>query len=247
MSVKRIFLGEIIGTFILVFIGCGSVSLAIIYELITTLFEVALFWTLGVILGIYSSLKLSGAHLNPAVSIAMLTEKEIKFSEFFYYVIAQFIGALIAGFILFKIIKNDIEIFNLKTACIFGEYFPNPTFDNLDWVSLPIASIIEMMATFFLIYLIFIITNISKLKKLSPTLIGLTVGVIIYIVAPYTQCCMNPARDFAPRIIAHFNGWEQFAFNYNGIGWLIVYILAPLIGGVLGAFAFKLTLKNRIS
>ena len=83
MSVKRIFLGEIIGTFILVFIGCGSVSLAIIYELITTLFEVALFWTIGVILGIYSSLKLSGAHLNPAVSLAMLTEKEIKFNEFF--------------------------------------------------------------------------------------------------------------------------------------------------------------------
>ena len=76
MSFKRIFLGEIIGTFILVFIGCGSVSLAVIYELIHSLIEVALFWTLGVILGIYASMKLSGAHLNPAVSIAMLTEKK---------------------------------------------------------------------------------------------------------------------------------------------------------------------------
>jgi glycerol uptake facilitator protein len=247
MSTKRIFTGEIIGTFILVFIGCGSVSLAIIYEIINSLFEVALFWTLGVILGIYCSSKLSGAHLNPAVSIAMLTEKKIKLSEFFYYLIAQFIGALIAGFILFKLIKNDIEVYDLKTACIFGEYFPNPTFENLDWVSLPIACFIEILATFSLVYLIFIITNISKIKKLSPTLIGLSVGIIIYIVAPYTQCCMNPARDIAPRIIAHLNGWEQFTFNHNGIGWLVVYILAPLIGGVLGALTFKLTLKNRIS
>ncbi|MDG2369846.1 MAG: aquaporin [Flavobacteriales bacterium] len=247
MSTKRIFTGEIIGTFILVFIGCGSVSLAIIYEIINSLFEVALFWTLGVILGIYCSSKLSGAHLNPAVSIAMLTEKKIKLSEFFYYLIAQFIGALIAGFILFKLIKNDIEVYDLKTACIFGEYFPNPTFENLDWVSLPIACFIEILATFSLVYLIFIITNISKIKKLSPTLIGLSVGIIIYVVAPYTQCCMNPARDIAPRIIAHLNGWEQFTFNHNGIGWLVVYILAPLIGGVLGALTFKLTLKNRIS
>ena len=168
MSVKRIFLGEIIGTFILVFIGCGSVSLAIIYELITTLFEVALFWTIGVILGIYSSLKLSGAHLNPAVSLAMLTEKEIKVNEFFYYIIAQFIGALIAGFILFKIIKNDIEIFNLKTACVFGEYFPNPTFDNLDWVSLPIASIIEMMATFFSYLSNLYYYQYLKVEKIKP-------------------------------------------------------------------------------
>ena len=247
MSFKRIFLGEIIGTFILVFIGCGSVSLAVIYELIHSLIEVALFWTLGVILGIYASMKLSGAHLNPAVSIAMLTDKKINFKEFIYYLFAQFIGALIAGFLLYQLIKNDIELYNLKTACIFGEYFPNPTFENLEWVNLPIASLIEATATFFLIYLIFIITNISKIQKLSPTLIGITVGILIYIVAPYTQCCMNPARDIAPRIIAYFNGWEQLAFSYNGFGWLLVYIISPLIGGVLGALAFRVTLKKSIS
>ena len=247
MSAKKILIGEIVGTFILVFIGCGSVALAIIYEFINSLIEVALFWTIGVILGIYSSMKLSGAHLNPAVSIAILIDKKINFREFIYYLFAQFIGALIAGFLLFHLIKNDLGIYNLKTACIFGEYFPNPTFENLNWVTLPIACLIEATATFFLIYLIFIITNISKIQKLSPTLIGITVGILIYIVAPYTQCCMNPARDIAPRIIAHFNGWEQLAFSYNGIGWLMVYIIAPLIGGTVGALIFRITLKKRLS
>jgi glycerol uptake facilitator protein len=247
MSAKRILIGEIIGTFILVFIGCGSVALAIIHEFINSLFEVAIFWTIGVILGIYSSMKLSGAHLNPAVSIAILIDKKINFREFIYYLLAQFTGALIAGFLLFQLIKNDIEIYNLKTACIFGEFFPNPTFETLDWVSLPIASLIEATATFSLIYLIFTITSISKIQKLSPTLIGITVGILIYIVAPYTQCCMNPARDFAPRIIAHFNGWEKLAFSHNGIGWLLVYVISPLIGGVAGSLIFRITLKKRLS
>ena len=82
MSNKTIFIGEIIGTFILVFIGCGSVALAVVYEFLNSLFEVALFWTAAVILGIYCSSKLSGAHLNPAVSIAFLVDKQISIRRF---------------------------------------------------------------------------------------------------------------------------------------------------------------------
>ena len=247
MSFKRFFLGEILGTFILVFIGCGSVSLAISYEIIHSLIEVALFWTFGVILGIYASLKLSGAHLNPAVSIAMLVDKQLTLKKFLFYTLAQFIGAVFAGLLLFLIIRNDINSFDLKNASIFGEYFPNPSYENLNWVTLPIAFSIELTATFVLIFLIFIITGISSLQKLSPTLIGITVGILIYIVAPYTQCCMNPARDFGPRLISYFNGWSEIAFSYNGIGWLIVYILGPLTGGALAAIVFKLTLKKSLS
>ena len=81
MNTKSIFFGEFIGTFILVFIGCGAVSLAVIYAFFDSLLEITLCWTFGVTLGIYSSSKLSGAHLNPAVSIAFLANKKISITS----------------------------------------------------------------------------------------------------------------------------------------------------------------------
>ena len=88
---------------------------------------------------------------------------------------------------------------------------------------------------------------VPKLNKLSPTLIGITVGILIYIFAPYTQCCMNPARDFGPRLVSYFFGWKEIAFTFNGIGWFMVYIISPLLGGSLGALVFIKSLKNRFS
>ena len=106
MKPSQIFLGELIGTFILVLIGCGSVALAVVYEFLTSIYEVALCWTIGVILGIYSSSKLSGAHLNPAVSAAFLVDKQISPKSFIVYLLAQFIGAFTAGLTLFLIIMS---------------------------------------------------------------------------------------------------------------------------------------------
>ena len=247
MNTKSIFFGEFIGTFILVFIGCGAVSLAIIYAFFDSLLEIVLCWTFGVTLGIYSSSKLSGAHLNPAVTIAFLANKKISITSLWVYISAQFLGALLAGFILFLSIENDIENFNIGTACIFGEYFPNPGYENLSWVTLPIAFLVELIATSLLIYLICVVISIKELGRFSPTLIGIIVGILIYIFAPYTQCCMNPARDFGPRIVSYFFGWQEIAFSFNGLGWLLVYIVAPLAGGWLGALMFSNTLKNRLS
>ena len=107
MNTKSIFFGEFIGTFILVFIGCGAVSLAVIYAFFDSLLEIALCWTFGVTLGIYSSSKLSGAHLNPAVTIAFLANKKISITSLWVYISAQFLGALLAGFILFLSIENE--------------------------------------------------------------------------------------------------------------------------------------------
>ena len=58
---------------------------------------------------------------------------------------------------------------------------------------------------------------------------------------------MNPARDFGPRIVSFIFGWSEWAFSFNGTGWLTVYILSPLVGGVLGALTYIKTLKNRLS
>ena len=82
MTNTQILIGEIIGTFILIMFGCGSISLAINFEILDSLYQVALFWTAGVTIGIYASKKLSGAHINPCFSIATLINKEINFIQF---------------------------------------------------------------------------------------------------------------------------------------------------------------------
>jgi len=240
MKQKNIFIGEFIGTFILVFIGCGSIALAIVYEYLSSLYEVAAFWTIGVTLGIYASAKLSNAHLNPAVSIAFLIDKQINLKDFINYITSQLIGAILAGLLLFSLISNKIAEHNLLNASVFGEYYPNPSFEKTHyWVTTPIALLTEITATFLLIYIIFWLIKIKKLAPYVPILVGITVGILICIFAPLTQCCMNPARDFGPRIISYFYGWQDIAFNNNGNGWLMIYIFAPLTGGALGAIIHK--------
>ncbi len=240
MKPSKIFIGEFIGTFILVFIGCGSIALAITYEYLSSLYEVAAFWTIGVTLGIYASAKLSNAHLNPAVTLAFYIDKQIGLRELVNYFLSQFAGAVLAGFLLIHLIMNDISDFNLVNASIFGEYYPNPSFENThDWVTTPIALLTEIVATFLLVYTIFWLIKIKKLAPYLPILVGITVGVLICCFAPLTQCCMNPARDIGPRIISFYYGWEEIAFHNNGYGWLMIYIFAPLIGGASGAIAHK--------
>ncbi len=107
------------------------------------------------------------------------------------------------------------------------------------------ACIAEGLGTFALVFMIFILdTKNKKYNKLNPIFIGLTVGAIIMVVAPYTQAGLNPARDFGPRLVAYFGGWSQAAFPAIDWSFLTVYILSPLVGGSLAYFIFSLSDKR---
>jgi len=242
MTTFKILSGEIIGTFILIIFGCGSISLAINFEILNSLYQVALFWTAGVTIGIYASKKLSGAHINPCFSIATLINKEINFVQFLTYISAQLIGAILAAISLYLITRHKISTYNLETASVFGEYFPNPSNPEII-ISTNQAFFAELSASFLLIFIVLIIINIKKLQNYSPILIGVLVGILICFYAPYTQCCMNPARDFGPRLVSHFSGWEEFAFKYNNLGWLKVYIIAPLVGASLATILYRFVVR----
>ncbi|MDG2344091.1 MAG: aquaporin family protein [Flavobacteriales bacterium] len=242
MTTFKILSGEIIGTFILIIFGCGSISLAINFEILNSLYQVALFWTAGVTLGIYASKKLSGAHINPCFSIATLINKEINFIQFLTYIFAQLIGAILAAISLYLVTRHKISTYSLETASVFGEYFPNPSNPEII-TSTKQAFFAELSASFLLIFIILIIINIKKLQNYSPILIGILVGVLICFYAPYTQCCMNPARDFGPRLVSYFLGWEEFAFKYNNLGWLNVYIIAPLVGASLATILHRFVVR----
>src|SRR3990172_764375 len=102
------FAGEFIGTFMLVFFGCGSVAVTVLFSAHVGLFQVALLWGIGVTLSIYATRHLSCAHLNPAVSIAMVLCRRMAFSRLPVYLAAQFVGAFVAAGMLYMVFGSSI-------------------------------------------------------------------------------------------------------------------------------------------
>lgn len=247
--VKR-YLGETIGTLILVFFGCGSVGMSVLFDAFS-LFEIAFVWCLAVTFGIFASRGWSDGHLNPAVSIAMLLAGKIEKKELLPYVFGQFSGAFLASCLLFALLNPSIEEFELSkgivrgsresiaTAKMFGEYFSVGAYQ----FTLIQAFLAETIGTFFLVFMIFrLCSEENEHKFLTPFYIGFVVAVIICVVAPITQAGLNPARDLAPRIFSYFAGWGNIVFTHNLVGWWLVYVIGPIVGGVVAHFLNRILL-----
>jgi glycerol uptake facilitator protein len=249
---RREFIGEALGTFLLVLFGCGSVAVSVLFGAHQGLMPVALAWGIGVMLAIYLTRHLSCAHLNPAVSLAMVVSGRMPIRKLPVYVIAQFAGAVLAGLTLYALFAPSIAAYeaahqivrgtpeSVQTARMFGEYYSSP--GGPATVSLPLAMGAEALGTFLLVLMIFALTegcNVGRPNDaLAPVFIGLTVTSIICLIAPLTQAGLNPARDLGPRMVAWLLGWGQAAFPDRVGGFFHVYVLAPLAGGVLAAQFF---------
>lgn len=245
MGVFKEYLGELIGTFILVFIGCGSVAVAVLFGTLGSLPEVAIVFGSGVTIAILAVKSVCPAHLNPAVSIAMYVYGVLGLRKLGMYIISQFLGAMLGGLALMLLLNSSIANFeseneivrgssdSYKSAQMFGEFFPNPGFEDELSVTVYEAIIVETAGTFALIMVIFILSRVKALTIFNPFLVGLTVTILIIILAPYTQGGFNPARDFGPRLVAYFSGWGDAALPNVSFSFFTVYILGPSIAGVL--------------
>lgn len=245
-------IGEFLGTFLLVLIGCGTVAVAVLFEVLN-LYGVALFFGMGVSIAIYASRTICPAHLNPAVSFAFFLRKELTLQSLVVFLTAQMLGAMIGGlvvFILFSPFIGEYEYTHgfirgnadsYHSAVMFGEYFPNPGFEKELEVSHLMAIFWEALGTFILMLHILSVGKIEKIMRISaPILIGLTVTILIIFIAPFTQGGFNPARDFGPRIVAYFNGWGEAAFPSAPYSFFTVYILGPMLGSGLAVFLNKM-------
>ena len=252
MVCAREFLGELLGTFILVLFGCGAVAVSVLFGSLQGLLQVALVWGIGVTLAIYLTRHLSCAHLNPAVSLSMVFGKRMVLRKLPAYLGGQFSGALLAGLAIYLLFAPSITAFeaahhmirgsqqSIQLAMMFGEYYPNP--GTAAVVSLPLAMAAEAFGTFLLVLMIFALTEGCNVGRpddaLAPVFIGLTVSLIICLIAPLTQAGLNPARDFGPRIVAWLAGWGSAAFPDQVGGFFFVYIAAPIGGALLAAMFF---------
>lgn len=250
--------------FILVFLGCGAVHAAVLTGAQSGLWQVAIVWGLAVTLAIYAVGGVSGAHINPAMTVALAVWGRFPWARVAPYILAQLLGAVVAAGVLLGLFEphhtaREVERGVTRgepgselTAMCLCEYFPNPgslstaegiyrpeyreEFDAK--VSLPSAMLAEIIGTMLLALVVFAVTDprntASPGANLAPAFIGLTVAVLISVIAPLTQACFNPARDFGPRLVAFFAGWGSVAIPGPRGGFFTVYILAPTLGAVLG-------------
>jgi glycerol uptake facilitator protein len=267
MPLKIEFVGEVLGTFLLVFFGCGSVCTAVTTGALVGVFQVAIVWGLGIATAIYLTGGLSGAHLNPAVTISLAVYRKFPAWKIIPYIIAQLLGAFLASAILFVIFSDAIGSYEKNqgitrgtegseaSAMVFGEYFPNPAGKSLTEESrrvMPLwkAFTAEFIGTAILLLVILGVTdekNTSFPKMLTAPTIGLTVTILICVLGPLTMACFNPARDLGPRVFSSLAGWGRVPFSTNGPGWLIVYCIAPILGGLLGGLANYFCLSNNFA
>ncbi len=251
--------GEFAGSFLLVFFGCGSVAAAVLTGAQVGIFQVAIVWGLGIATAIYLTGSLSGAHLNPAVTLALAAHTGFSWRRVPGYLLAQGAGAFAASAALYVIFAGPLRVFEATnhivrgaagseaSAMIFGEFFPNPggrpfTEKALALISHESAFAIETIGTAILVLVILGVThpkNSSRPGVLTAATIGLTVTMLISLLGPLTMAGLNPARDLAPRIFSSLAGWGSVPFTANGAGWFTVYIVAPIVGGQIGGLIFR--------
>ena len=258
VGLGKALMAECAGTFILVFFGIGAVHAAVLTKT-HALFQVAVIWGIGVTLGIYVSAAASGAHLNPAITAALAAVGGFSKKKVLPYWGAQVGGGFLAAAVVYLIfggLLQDAETAagvtrggpgSEVTASCYGEYFPNPGSGlKAESVSEARAFLVEFLCTGVLAFVIFALTAGGNRKApgpLTPLFIGSTVTGLVSLVAPLTQCCLNPARDFGPRLYAYFAGWGSVAIPGPRGGFFTVYILAPIAGAVLGGLIYRLAVK----
>ncbi len=259
-ALARECLAELLGTFLLVFFGTGSVFVAVLTGALQGLFQVAMVWGLVIALVIYAVGALGGAHINPAVTLAMGLFRGFSKRKVLPYMAAQLLGAFLAAALLLGLFSGVLSGFEKErglvrgrpgsecSAMVFGEYFPNPALFGAApeaWakVSLGQAMAAEGVGTAMLVFFVFALTDVRNGNRPHKTLVALFIGlaivILISVLAPLTQAGFNPARDLGPRLLAWLAGWGRIAIPGPRGGFFTVYILSPCLGAVVGAAVYQ--------
>jgi glycerol uptake facilitator protein len=255
---------EFAGTFILVFFGTGVVHTAVLTGAQVGLWQVAVVWGAGIALAIYATGAISGAHMNPAITVVFAAFRGFPLRKIGPYVLSQLAGAFAAAALLYALYGGSIARFETTnnlvrgdagselSAMMYGEYFPNPATARAvpgmaDDVTPAAAMLAEGVGTALLAFFVMAVTDARNAGRPGGTsaalLIGLAVAVIISIVAPLTQAGLNPARDFGPRLFAYLAGWGSVAIPGPRGGFFTVYILSPVLGALGGAGVYQYVLR----
>lgn len=227
MDVKKEHIAELLGTFALVFVGCGS---AVIAGAQIGYLGISLAFGLTVMGMVYSIGHISGCHINPAITVGMLTAGKMKGREALGYIISQCIGALAASAVLLAIVKSKGSLPTLSGLGQNGYGAASPG----DY-SLLACFIAEVVLTALFLFVIFGATSKRAPAGFAGVAIGFALVVIHLVGIPITGTSVNPARSFGPALLVGGLALKQL--------WL--FWLAPILGAVLSALIWKKFLNDK--
>ncbi|GMJ14183.1 NOD26-like intrinsic protein 1;2, NOD26-LIKE INTRINSIC PROTEIN 2 [Hibiscus trionum] len=206
-------LTEVLGTYFLIFTGCAAVVVNANNHGVVSHPGIAAVWGLTVIVLFYSSAHVSGAHFNPAITIAFATCKRFPLKQVPVYILAQVVGSTLAAGTLRLLFSGPHDVFAGTS----------PQGSDLQ------AFLIEFIITFYLMFIISgAATDNRAIGELAGLAIGSTVLLNVLIAGPITGASMNPARSLGPAIVSN---------HYKGI-W--IYLTSPVVGAVSGAWVYNM-------
>ena len=220
MNSMKKYIAEFIGTFVLVFFACGTAAVVgCSAENGTGYLLTALAFGLVIVAMAYSIGNVSGCHINPAVSIAMLVSKKMTVQDFVGYVIAQFAGSTVGAAVLMAFVGKESGL------------GANALYQG----NIGLSLLIEVILTFVFVIAILGVTSKDSNGAVAGIVIGLTLTLVHILGISFTGTSVNPARSFGPALLV---GGEALASVW-------VFLVAPLVGGALAAVVYKyLTSEN---
>jgi len=248
-------IGEFFGTMILILFGDGCVAVFGLFQTVvpgvSTWAVIVFGWGFAVMLGIYVAGAISGAHINPAVTLGLAATGRHPWRKVLPYWLAQVLGAFIAGGILYGVYSGALINALAVKHLALGDIAQSVTGNGYGWVfyTFPKAFVgtfnafaDEFLGTALLLFMILTIVdarNQPVQANLNPLIIGFLIVAIGLSFGLNTGYAINPARDFGPRLwIALFSGFQSFSAD-NYYFW--IPIVGPLTGGVVGAFIYDFT------
>jgi glycerol uptake facilitator protein len=215
-------------------------------------------WAMAVTFGVYVAGGISGAHINPAVTLALAFKRQFPWGKALPYMAAQVIGAFVGAALVYLVYHNAIASFEETNNITRGAPDSNTTFSIFATFPAPYYNggmigplIDQIVGTMFLIIFVFALIdtlNQAPRANLTPLLVGLAVAAIGMSYGANAGYAINPARDFGPRIFALFAGWGQVAFPGTVKGAFTAYfwvpIVGPFVGGVIGAYIYDFFIQD---
>jgi glycerol uptake facilitator protein len=233
---------EFAGTAILILFGVGVVA-QVVGGGIGNHDSIAWSWGLGVTLGVYVAARVSGAHLNPAVTVALAVFRKVSWRKVAPYSLAQIAGAFVAALLVrwnyTEVLAKVDPGHTVKTQGVFSTLPGNGTLPVHEWGALR-DQIIGTAILLFLVVAVTDLRNSAPAANLAPVVIGLIVVGIGMAWGTDAGYAINPARDFGPRLASFVTGYHTAFSDQYGNLYFWVPIVGPLIGGVVGVGLYEL-------